>query len=342
MRASGITVINGRARLSSRSSVQVSGVEYRFEDLAVAAGATPVELGIPGSDRMTTSEQFLDIDELPDSVIFIGGGYVSFELAWLARRAGSEVTIVHRSTDVLRAFDPDLTSALLAHYESQGIRIVTDAPAIEIRENRDLLEVVTPGAVFEAKMVVHGAGRAAAVSKLELERADVAYGPQGIKVSRQLRSITNPKVWAAGDVADLGEPLTPVASHQGSIVADNILGADRDFDPPPVPTVVFSDPPLASVGVTVREARSNASHSVVESDMGSWFTQARIGNSIALARVIEDRESGAILGAHLLGIGADEFINLFALAIGTGATVQQVEAILWAYPTVASDIKYIV
>jgi len=342
MRESGIAVINGRARLASPSSIRVLGIEYRFKDLVVATGAIPVELGIPGSERIATSDQFLDLDELPASIVFIGGGYVSFELAWLARRAGAEVTIAHRSAKVLHAFDPDLTSALVTRYESLGIRILTDSPVLEVRANGGLLDVVLSDEVIQADMVVHGAGRVAAVSELGLERAHVEYGPRGIKVSPQLRSITNPRVWAAGDAADLGMPLTPVASQQGSIVADNILGADREFDPPPVSTVVFSDPPLASVGITAQEARANASYSVIENDMGSWFTQARVGNDVALARVIEERETGLILGAHLLGIGADDLINLFALAIGLGATAEQLKSQLWAYPTVGSDIKYVI
>ena len=169
------------------------------------------------------------------------------------------------------------------------------------------------------------------------------FGRHGVLVDDHLRSVSNPRFWAAGDAAALGAPLTPIASRQGSIVAAGILGEDASFDGRATPSVVFSDPPLAAVGMRAEEAAERGAAVTVQySDMSAWFTQRRVGQTHAGAKVISDAASGRVLGAHLLGVNAEELINVFALAVRHGLTVSDLRAVEWAYPTAGSDIPSMV
>lgn len=340
MREMGIEVINGTATFTAASTLAVDGRLLGGENIVIATGAVPADLAFDGGDLVATSEAFLDLDDLPSKIVFVGGGYISFEFAWLARRAGAEVAIVHRSKQVLKGFDPGLADKLVSHYESLGIQVIVGEPVLGVEQAGSGLRVVTRSVTIEADLVVHGAGRVAAVGDIGLDAAGVEYSSRGVKVDPHLRSISNPFVWAAGDAAEPGPPLTPTASRQGAIVASNILGGDETFEPGAVPSVVFSDPPMASVGMGA-SAASRAGVEVITTDMDGWFTQSRLGYDIAGAKVVKTSDTGRLLGAHVLGVNAEEIINLFALAVSAGLTANQMKAILWAYPTATSDIKYL-
>jgi len=190
--------------------------------------------------------------------------------------------------------------------------------------------------------VVHGAGRVSNLAGLGLERLGVEVSERGVGVEPSLRSSGHPHVWAVGDAAALGMPLTPVGVRQGEIAAANILGGSRRFDGSVTPSVAFTDPPLASVGMSAENALADPERfEVLEYDTGAWFTQRRLAMTHGGARIVIDRASDRILGAHLLGANADELINVFALAIRLGATRAAVKEGLWSYPTATSDINYL-
>jgi glutathione reductase (NADPH) len=192
-------------------------------------------------------------------------------------------------------------------------------------------------------MVVHGAGRVPDLESLALKAADVAFGRRGIEVDAQLRSVSNPRVWAAGDAADRGLPLTPVGVAQGRLVARNILGGADAFDPAVTPSVVFSDPVLVAVGLTEEQATSQGIDVTARLiDSTTWASSRRVGARVSGAKVLVERGTGRIVGAHLLGHNAEEVINVFAVAIVGGLTAADLKAIPWAYPTGASEIVYLV
>jgi glutathione reductase (NADPH) len=342
LRGAGAQTLHGEARVVGADEVEVGGRRLRAAHIVVATGARPASLGIVGEELVVTSDGFLELDDLPPRVVFIGGGYISFEFAWLARRAGAEVTIVHRSARVLKGFDAELAAALVARYRELGIRVLTDAPVSRVRcEGQALVVESAAGDVF-ADLVVHGAGRVADVDRLGLENAGVEFNRHGVRVDGHMRSVSNPRFWAAGDAAALGAPLTPIASRQGRIVAAGILGEEATFDGRATPSVVFSDPPLAAVGMDAEEAAQRGAEVTLQhSDMSTWFTQRRVGQTHAGAKVISDTSSGRVLGAHLLGVNAEEVINVFALAVRHGLTLDDLRAAVWAYPTASSDISYL-
>jgi len=197
---------------------------------------------------------------------------------------------------------------------------------------------------FDADLVVHAAGRAPALQALDLETGGIAHDRGRLRLNEYLQSASNPAVYAAGDSAQMGPPLTPVASHDAKIVAANLLhGNHRKPDYRGVPTVVFTVPPLAKVGVTEAQAREkNLKFKVHAQQTSDWFTARQAAEPVYGYKVLVEEDSDHILGAHLVGPHADETINLFAIAMRHGLKATDLKHTILAYPTSASDIGYMV
>lgn len=341
-RGEGIETLHGDAHLRDAHTVEVDGRVLEARDLVIAAGARPLDLDIPGAGLVTTSARFMELDRLPPRIVFIGGGYISFEFAWLAQAAGAEVTVLHRSARPLKSFDPELADRLVERYRSLGIAVRTDTPVREVARRGERLVVLTDDGETVADLVVHGAGRVADLDDLGLAEAGIDAGPAGVHVDRRLRSVADAHVWAAGDAADKGLPLTPVASKEGKVVAAGILGQDVTYDGSAVPSVCFSDPPLAGVGMTSAEAAAQGDAVHVErADTSDWFNQRRVGQTHGGMAVVTEAATGRLLGGHLLGVNADEVVNVLALAIRHGLTASDLTAMTWSYPTATSDLPYL-
>lgn len=347
----GIETFDGFARFIGSSSLIVGDtVLEAARAIVIAAGARPADLPLEGRNHLITSDQFMDVPALPASVIFVGGGYISFEFAHIAARAGAAVTIVHRGKRPLEGFDGDLVDRLAARTRALGIdiRLEVTARAVEKMDGRYRLtftDAKGEAKMADADLVVHGAGRIADVDDLDLDRGEITRTPDGIAVNEYLQSVSNPRVYAAGDCAATDAPaLTPVAAYEGSIVATNLLeGHHARPDYQGVPSVVFTLPPLTRVGFTEEDARAkNLRFTVRRDDMSSWHSSRRLGEECAEFKVLIEEGSGRLLGAHVLAPGADETINLFALAMRNGITATRFAEMRWAYPTHASDAAYMV
>ena len=344
----GIEPLDGTARFAGEAQLTVDGEPLQAtRAIAITSGAAPAKLPIGGAEHVITSDQFLDLETLSPSIVFIGGGYISFEFAHVAARAGANVTIVHRGNRPLEQFDADLVERLVARTRELGVdvRLGTDVRRVEAANGRRrVIGSAESGDVsIEAELVVHGAGRVPDLDQANLEAAGVQYSRRGITVNQYLQSVSNPLVYAAGDCADSGgPPLTPVASYQGRIVATNLLEGNRaTADYSVVPSVVFTIPPLARVGFDEQEARrKNVWFDVRHEDTASWHSSRRVGERYSAFKVLIEHRTQRIVGAHLLGPRADETINLFALAMRAGLTARDVKQMLWAYPTQASDLAY--
>jgi glutathione reductase (NADPH) len=312
----------------------------------IAAGAEP-RLYIPGEDHVRTSTDFLELDELPRRIVFIGAGYIAFELAHVARRAGAEVTMLGRSR-ALGAFDQDLVRRLVAHTRAIGVDVHLEAPAAAV-ERRDGAYRVRHGTngdqTVDADLVVHAAGRVPKTRELDLARGNVKVDARGaVEVNAHLQSVSNPRVHAVGDVTlPPGKlPLTSAASHEARVVAANLLHGNRATpDYRGISSVVFSVPPLAKVGLTEAEARAQELAVRVKSEeTGVWYSNRRVNEQTAMYKTIVEERSGRVLGAHLLGPHADEVINIFALAVRHGLTASDLSTMIFAYPTSGSDVGY--
>ncbi len=340
----GIDGYHGRARFVGPTTVAVNGDRLEGRHVLIATGAVPAPLAVPGEEHLTTSDQFLELERLPKRIVFVGGGYISMEFAHVAVRAGARVTVVHRGPRPLEGFEPELADEAAAAARESGIdlRLETDVVAIERRRGGFAVGTGT-GQPIEADLVVHGAGRVPEIADLGLDHAEVDHDRRGIAVNDYLQSVSNPAVYAAGDAAaTAGRPLTPVAAIEGRVVAQNLL--DGNTSTPNyagIPTVAFTLPPLAAVGLREAEARAaGLGFTVVRRDMSGWYSVRRLGASRAASKVLLEDGTGRILGAHVFGPAADEQINCFAIAVRHGLTADQLRDVSFGYPTHASDIRY--
>jgi glutathione reductase (NADPH) len=279
--------------------------------------------------------------------VFVGGGYISFEFAHLSVRAGSQATVLHRGERPLEKFDGDLVQRLVEKSRVLGIQVElrAEATAIERRAKQLVVTASTPQGPreFEADMVVHGSGRVADVDELNLGAGSIEASRRGVKVNSFLQSTSNPAVYAAGDAADAALPkLTPVAGYEGGIVASNLLkGNHRKIEKLPIPSVVFTVPPLAAVGMSEETARKEGRRFRVHTeDTHSWYSSRRVAEKCSGFKVLVEDDTDQILGAHLLGPEADELINVFTLAMHLNVPVETLRHTIFAYPTHASDVAY--
>jgi len=346
----GITTLHGPTRFLGPDRVEVGETEVEAAHVCVATGSRPVPLDIEGGRLAITSDDFLDLDELPEEIVFVGGGYIAFEFAHVAARAGARCVVIERDERPLGGFDPDLVERLVERSREVGIEVRSDTEVHSIARGGDGdgdgydVRVRSGGSTetVRTRRVVHAAGRAPALDGLDLETGEVAHGPEGIEVDSFLRSVSNPRVYAAGDCAANGVgKLTPAANEDARVIVKALTdGENRPPEYGAIPSAVFTVPSLARVGLSEARARERCPDlEVRQGDQSSWGSIRKVCESSAAYKILVDKASDRILGAHLLGPGAAETINLFALAMRGGMTARDVKATLMVFPTFASDVR---
>jgi len=346
----GIETLHGEAKFVAEDRIAIGDRELTARHVVIATGASPRTLDIPGEEHVITSTEFMELDVLPRRIAFIGAGYISLEFAHLARNAGAQVTVLGRGT-LLPSFEGALVDRLIAHTKEIGVdvRLEHSVCAVERASPTAPFQVhVGHGAnmqIVEADLVVHGAGRVpnsarigAAKGRVELEH----HG--GIRVNEFLQSVSNPRVYAAGDVVRPpgAMPLTPVAGHEGTVVAANLLsGNSARPDLRAIPSAVFTLPVLAGVGLTERAARAKGIEvRIATGDTTQWFANRRIREPVGMFKTIIDETTNLVVGAHLLGAQSEEVINLFAMAIRFDIPVPELKKMIVSYPTGSSNMAY--
>ena len=344
----GIEALHGKARFIGRNVLKVENETLEGRHFLIAAGAEPVKLGILGEEHLVRHEDFLNLQRLPRRIVLVGGGYIAAEFSHIAARGGAHVTIVQRAERMLPRFDPDLVNWLMQAFDALAIdvRTGTRVEAVEKVKSSFVVHVRSDGrpATFVADLVVHCAGRGPALEELDLSAADVEVEMSRLKLNDFLQSISNPAVYAAGDSAQVGPPLTPVSSHDAKIVVSNLLEGNL-YKPNylGVPSVAFTVPPIAAVGLSESEARKRGLKFRRRCEhVPEWYTARRVRETVYGYKTLVDEESGQILGAHLVGPHVDEVINLFGLAIRHGLTANDLKSSIFAYPSGASDIGYMI
>lgn len=353
----GIATYTEAGRFAGPDTIACGGKLLKVRHICIATGAATRRLDIPGAGLLATSRDFLDLDVMPERVVFIGGGFIACELAHIAAVAGADVSVVVRSDRLLRQFDPELVDRLREHLTGLGITFHMNCPPHSVRAASDSgkeagkspgggLELHAGNERFAAGLIVNASGRVPALEHLDLAagnvRTEQGRGGGGIAVDSHLRSVSNPVVYAAGDAVRRGMPLTPVAAVQAEVVVRNILeGGGHAVEDEVTPYALFTYPPLAAVGMLEEEARnSGRSFDIVSGDAAPWSEYRRIGQKCAGFRLFVEKDSRLLLGAHVLGDGAEETVNLFALAMRKGVTVDELQSMLWAYPSFGYTLKY--
>lgn len=362
----GITTFHGLAKFSGPASVRVGEQTLAGQRIFIGTGAVPVPLDLDGAEHITHSDDFLELDSMPARVAFVGGGYISMEFSHVVARYGSRVSVIDHHPRPLKNFDPDLVDQLVQRSSEIGIDFIGNSKVKVVRKSSHGGWEVTIGdsgnsdskgsdidgstskqrPTITADLVVHGAGRVPNIAQLNLDAANVEYGRSGIKVDARMRSVSNPKIFVAGDCADTDQPrLTPVANEQARIVVKALWDEAASLKPDygAVPQVVFTSPCLAAVGLSELQAREQFGDVDVRyEDTSSWGSVRKTGQTCAGYKLLIDRKTDRILGAHLLGPAAEETINLFALAMKFELKASDVKSTLFAFPTFASDVRRMV
>jgi glutathione reductase (NADPH) len=344
----GIELIEGKASFSGPTEVRVGKSVYTADKIVIATGSVPRELSIPGWEHTISSDDILVGRERPDSLVFIGGGVIAMEFSHIFVRAGIKVTILEAMPGLLPNLDPDAVAALRQETERVGIEILTGVEVNEIKQEAGQLFVLFEknGEAFErrAAVVANGTGRVADVDGLDLAAAGIAHQGGRIEVNEFLGSTSNGAIYVAGDALWSTAQLSPVATYEGRIVGENIVNGDSVVpDYSHSPSAVYTVPALASVGMGEDEASEKGlKFSAKVNDMTSWRSARTYAETAAFAKILVEEESDRILGAHMVGHGAEEVIHLLAFAIKHGVTATELAGSVYGYPTFSSDLKYLV
>jgi glutathione reductase (NADPH) len=333
----GIDAFHALARFTGQTTIEVDGHTLQVRHVLIATGARPVPLTFPGAEHLITSDRFLELAQLPERIVMVCGGYIAAEFSHIAARAGAKVTVLQRAERMLMRFEPELVGWLMKKFSEIGVEVRTGT-VVEATERagsgfRVRARAGSQEIAVEADLVVHAAGRAPDLDALNLPAAGVAVENGRLVLNEFLQSVSNPAVYAAGDAAAKGPPLTPVSSHDGKVVAANLLEGDRHRpDYRGVPSVAFTLPPIAAVGLGEAEARTAGLKFRVNSQkVPDWYTARRVAERVYAFKTLTEESSGRILGAHLVGPHADEVINIFGLAIRHGLTADDLRQTIFAY-----------
>ena len=349
LRNAGIDFVPGTATFSDDKTLTVNGKKMQAEFFVLAAGAKPMILPIEGIEHVITSDGFLELNELPPSVVFIGGGFISFEFAHFAARLGGKnqrSVILEVAQRPLGPFDAEMVELLVAASRDEGIEVKTGVGIEVIEKHAGGFSVRTAqGDRFEADLVVHGAGRVPDLEALDLNAAGIEYGKRGILVDSSLRT-SKRHIFAVGDCAATLQ-LARVADQEAHVAAANILaelknGHSATMDYRAVPAILFTYPQLAMVGQT-EDALKKDGKTYDKSFAGNlnWPTYRRVGLKHAAYKILVDAKN-QILGAHILSDQASGMINTIKQAMLNGTPVNELyqQSIVSPYPTRESDLSY--
>ena len=341
----GIQMYHQSPRFLDANSLTVEGKTVTADKVVIATGYEPKLLPFEGNKLLKTSDDFLKLKKIPKHITFIGAGYVGMEFAHMASRAGAKVTIIDSGERPLAAFDEELVQLLTQYSEQIGIEFIFGAHITSVNKARKNFKIgYTKGKKkkhLKSKMVFNTAGRVPAISQLDLEKGNVSFSENGIGTNEFLQSKTNKGVYACGDVADSGLPISPLAGREGYVVAQNIInGNKKKQDLPHLPSVVFTSPQMASVGYSEEEAKRRYKNIVVNyKSIPNAFNAKRINAPVYAYKIVLNERNEEIVGAHLLGPEAAETINMLTMAMNTKMTAKQVKRMIFTYPSWANDIK---
>ncbi len=347
LKEKGIKLYHQSPKFLDENTLSVEGKTVKAKKIIIATGQKPRPLYIEGGQHLLTSEDFLNLEKLPKSMIFIGGGYVGLEFAHIAARCGVEVTVIHSGKMPLTTFDKEIITPLVEFSKDLGIRFFFNAKANKIEKLKSIYRVYADqqGKTIntKAELVFNTAGRIPAIEELDLEKGKVAFSPKGITVNEKLQNPSNKNVYACGDVAaSPGLALTPLAPYEAAIVISQLLDKSnkKTAEYPPIPTTVFTYPNVAFIGLTEKEAKKKYKNiEIKKGDATKWYSAKHLNDKVYAYKIIIHQDSEQIIGAHLIGSGVNEIINLFALAMANNITVKQIKNTLFAYPTWGRDIQ---
>ena len=337
----GVTLIEGRGRITGPHSVEVGGKTYTAERILIAVGGWPSIPDIPGlREHAISSNEALELPHRPDRVVVFGSGYIAVEFAGIFNGFGADTHLVYRADLPLRGFDHDVRTSFAAAAEDRGISMHSEKTITAVKEADDGIKKVTlsDGSIIDADVVMAATGRAPMTADLGVEQVCLTLMPNGaIKVDENSR--TNiPSIYAIGDVTDRIN-LTPVAIAEGHALADSLFGKNpRTVDHSNVASAVFSMPPIGSVGMSEDDAvASGLNPKIFAASFRAMKNTISGRPEKTLMKLVVDPESDCVLGAHMVGPDAPEIIQGIAIAVKAGATKADFDATIGIHPTAAEE-----
>ncbi|KAA5606540.1 glutathione-disulfide reductase [Roseospira marina] len=339
LRDAGVTLLEGRGRVVDPHTVEVDGRRVTAERILIAVGGWPTLPDIPGIEHAITSNEALDLPTRPERIVIVGGGFIAVEFAGIFNALGSRVTEVIRAGQILRGFDEDLRASLASEMEKKGIRIRRECQvrSIEKRADGTLSLLSDCGEEMEADAVMYATGRAPNTANLGLEEIGVTLGKGGAVVVDEWNRSSVDSIYAIGDVTDRVN-LTPVAIREGMAFVATVFGnTPTPVDYGAVPSAVFSQPPVGTVGLTEAEARKQEAVDVYVSRFRPMRFTLSGRDEKTMMKLIVSRETDRVLGAHMVGVDAPEIIQGIGIAMKAGATKAHFDATIGIHPTAAEE-----
>lgn len=337
-----VDVVKGEVYFVDQNSVRVmddnNSQTYKFNNCIIATGSTPIEIpSFPFSDRVLDSTGALNLPEIPEKLVVIGGGYIGTELGSAYANFGTKVTIIEGEKDILGTFEKAMTAVVKRRLKKKDVEIVTSAMAKGVEETETGVKVTYEAKgeekTVEADYVLVTVGRRPNTGELGLEQVGVELDERGlIKIDKQCR--TNiPNIYAIGDIV-AGLPLAHKASYEGKVAAEAISGKKSEIDYIGMPAVVFSDPEMASVGYTEQEAKeAGIDVKVAKFPFAANGRALSLNESDGSLKLITRKEDGLVIGGQVVGPSASDMIAEIGLAIEAGMTAEDIALTVHAHPT---------
>ena len=337
-----VDIVKGEVYFVDQNTVKVADEKqsqtYKFNNCIIATGSTPIEIpSFPFSDRVLDSTGGLNLKEIPESMVVIGGGYIGTELGSAYANFGTKITILEGAKEILGGFEKQMTAIVKRRLKKKGVEIVTEAMAKGVEEREDgvtvTYEVNGEEKTVDADYVLVTVGRKPNTKDLGLEQIGVELDDKGlVKIDKQCRtSVKN--IYAIGDIVP-GLPLAHKASYEGKVAAEAISGKKTEIDYIGMPAVVFSDPEMASVGLTEQEAKDKGIKvKVAKFPFAANGRALSLNDSDGFLKLVTREEDGLVIGGQIVGPNASDMIAEIGLAIEAGMTAEDIALTVHAHPT---------
>ncbi len=335
-----VELFESRAEIIDKNTLKVGDKTVTAKYILIATGGTPMMPDVPGIEHAISSNEAFHLDEMPKRVIVVGGGYIAVEFAGIFNGLGADVVQLYRGEQILRGFDHHVQAMVAQEIVKKGVDLRTGANPASIEKTDSGLKVtLEDGSVLETDAIMYATGRKANTEGLGLENAGVELKSNGaVKVDAYSKTNVD-NIYAVGDVTDR-IALTPVAIHEGMAFAETVFAnTPRAFDHSDVPSAVFSQPPVGSVGLTEEQAREQYGDvDIYKAEFRPLKQTITLGSERAMCKLIVDQKSDRVLGVHVVGADAGEIIQGVGIAVKMGATKAQFDATVGVHPTLAEEL----
>lgn len=338
LREAGVDEITGTGKLVDAHTVEVEGKTYTAEHILIATGGWPKLPDVPGIEHAITSNEALDLESLPERIVIVGGGYIAVEFAGIFAGLGAEVTVIIRAENILRGFDQTMREALRDEMAKRGINVLSECQVKSIEKTDSGYSLRLDQVDFlETDLVMYATGRGPNTKGIGLEEVGVEMDKNGAIVVDEYSKTSIDNIYAIGDVTDRIQ-LTPVALAEGMAFARTVFaGEPTSMSYENVPSAVFSQPPIGTVGLTEADARKDHDVLIFQSRFRPMKHTLSGRDEHSVMKLIVDKKTDRVLGAHMIGDDAPEIIQGIGIAVKAGATKADFDATIGIHPTAAEE-----